>query len=263
MNKENIIVLKYQENFADNLSLCAYGKILENETQRKCFFENNSKKRENFENFMANFKMDYNYISTARIENITKKSYLLSRLYINDKQIHKEISKKRNSNSILNLKYFKIDDIKHLSNEITSGFKFNNTSFIQNFDILEEITNTQSIGLFINPKDLQNNEVDYNYITNATKRLNKYIKKPKLYIFSDLKVNNKINSYIDFKIYNLKDWREEFYFLKNCKHKIILNSTNSYSEGLWSAILNQKDYSINIYDKKLKVQNKYDNWIGV
>ena len=141
MESQNLIVLNYQDNFADNMSSYAYGKILENKTGRKCFYENNPNKREIFEETMSNFQLKFDYISSSRVEQIAKKSYGLSRLYINDKYIQKEISNRRikRKNSILNLRHFKIDDVEYISNNILEKFKFEDIGFIQNHDILESI----------------------------------------------------------------------------------------------------------------------------
>ena len=251
MKLKNYILLEYQENFADNLSIIAYGKILEKNTNSRCYFENDTKKRLKFENYMSNFNLDYDFISTTRVKEIAKKAYFANSIPLIN-----------NKNKILKYNHFKINDIDLISDEIKSMIKFNHFNFVTNYDILEEIQQNQSIGLYINQNDIKEIE-NSNYILRATERLNKYVKKPKLYIFTDKKFENKINSYIDFKIINLPNWREEFYFLTACKHKIILNTKNSYSEGFWAAVLNQKDYYINIYNKKIKTKKKYDNWIGV
>ena len=257
---ENIIVLEYQENFADNLSSLAYGKILENNTNTHCYYENEKKKRKAFEHFMSSFNIDYNFISTSKIKKLTESAFLKNKLYINDNKIKKIINNKNPKNRIINLAHFRISDIDLISENIKNMIKFAKYDFLINYDILENIQNNQSIGLYISEKDVD--KLDNNYIFEATKRLNKYIKQPKLYIFSRKKIEN-INSYIKYEIIDLSDWREEFYFLTNCKHKIILNKKNSYSEVFWAAIINQKDYAINIFDKKLKPNKKYKNWIGI
>ncbi len=257
---ENIIILEYQENFADNLSSIVYGKILEKNTNLQCFYENDTKKRLGFENFMSNFSMNYNYISTSRVKKLTESAFLKNKLYVNSKKIKKELNNKNLKNKIINLKYFSISDIELIPKEVINMIKFNKYDFLINHDILEDIKNCQSIGLYINENDID--KINSDFIYEATKRLNKYIKQPKLYVFTKKKIQN-INSFINYEIINLLDWREEFYFLTNCKHKIILNTKNSYSEGFWAAIISQKEYSINIYDKKLKSDKKLKNWIGV
>ena len=263
METQELIILKYQDNFADNFTSIAYGKILEKISNRKCCFENTTSKRATFENKMTNFNAKIDYISSARINKITQESYFLTRLLIDEKNIQKELKKKKAKNNIIDLKYFKIDDIKYLTPEIKKLFEFENLEFIKNYDILENIQNSQSIGLYLNKDDIENNKIDYDFIYNATKRLNKYIKKPKLYVFTNIEIENKFNSFIDYKIINIKDWREEFYFLSNCKHNIIPNTNNSYSTNFWASQINTKSYSIIAYDKKTKATAKNKTFIAI
>ena len=54
------------------------------------------------------------------------------------------------------MSHFKIDDIPKITDELKTKFDFKNTDFIVNYDILEEITETNSIGLYISPKDKHN-----------------------------------------------------------------------------------------------------------
>ena len=68
---------------------------------------------------------------------------------------------------------------------------------------------------------------------------------------------------MNYEILDLGDWREEFYFLMQCKHKIIHCTQNSYSEGLWASVLNGKNYFYVAFDKKLKPSKKFHNWIAV
>ena len=48
-----------------------------------------------------------------------------------------------------------INDLKY--KDIKEKLKFEDKDFIQNHDILETILSTQSIGLYINKKDIENN----------------------------------------------------------------------------------------------------------
>lgn len=264
MTVKDMIILTYQDNFADNLSSYAYGKILEKKSGRKCFFENNTFQRLNFENMMSDFKLDIDYISSSRVEKITQKSYLMSRLFVDEKHIKKELGKtNKNKTNILNLKHFNIDDLPLITDDIKEKFLFTNIDFVKNHDILEKITSSQSIGLYISQNDFRNENIDFDFIYRATKRLNKYIKKPKMFVFTSAPIEDKINSCIDFEIVHLNNWKEEFYFLKCCKHKILLNAPASYSQNFWASILKQKAYSINIFDKRMNVAIKKDNWIAV
>lgn len=246
---KKIVVIEYQDSFADNFSNFAYSKIMENKFDIECFYENSTKDRMNFERKMKNFNMDYSYISRSRANNIAKTSRLID---IKDLNLNKI-----KNNKVLNLCHFRIDDIRYITDDIKSMFNFANIDFIVNHDILENIVSSNSIGLYINKDD----KADLRYIKDATKRLNKYIKHPKLFIFSRKQIN--IDSYIDYEIVQIYDWREEFYFLKSCKHKIIHCSDLSYSEGFWASILNNKSYYYTVFDKKLKTHNKFKNWLSV
>ena len=66
--QENITLIKYQDNFADNFSSFAYGKMIEEQTGQKCYFENNPKSRDDFEKKMSCFDLKYSYISSARAQ---------------------------------------------------------------------------------------------------------------------------------------------------------------------------------------------------
>ncbi len=264
MEKDGLLILEYQENFADNLSMYAYGKILEKNQKRKCFYENNTPKRVKFEKAMSNFNLDYGYISTNKVNTIAKNALYYNKIIINDKKISYEIkNNKSNSNKILNLKHFKIDDIQYITEDILKSLEFNNYNFIKNFDLLEEISTNNSIGLYINNNDITSQKVDWDYISRAILRLNKYIKKPILYVFTSKNIEKNINSIIPLKFIDLKDWKEEFYFLATCKHKILINSPSSYSTNFWAIMLNNKDYYLKTFDKKLKVKNKPKDWIAL
>ena len=215
---------------------------------------------------MSNFNMDFNFVSTSRVEEITKRAFNINNLYINEKKVKKELkSKKSKNNKILDLKYFDISDIPYLTDDVKSMFEFKNQDFIVNYDILEEIKSNNSIGLYINKKDTKENKPDKDYISRAVNRLNKYVKQPKLFIFADKALEESLSEAIniDYRIISLYDWREEFLFLKECRHKILYNAPGSYSEGFWASALSDKDYNINIYNKKIKAINKKNNWIAV
>ena len=253
MNK-NVILVKYHEDFADNMSCYALAKIIENQTGEKICYENKPTLRNNFEKYMSSFDMKYNFISSTRIKEIAKKAYEFNSY--NKKNL-------KNKSKLIKNKSFKLENIQYLNSEIINNFQFKSSDFIVNHDILEEINTQNSIGLFIDENDIKENLINYNFILEAAKRLNKYVKRPKLYIFTKKNLNGLKDILIDYKIITIDDWREEFYFLKSCKHKIILNSKYSYSKNFWASILNQKNYYYTIYDKKLKTKKLPNNWIGI
>ena len=187
----NLIILRYQENFADNLSAIAYGKILSKNNNKKCYYENSTEQRDIFEKQMTHFNTYFDYISKGSVNRITKEAFLLNNDFFYDKKSKKHI-KKDKRNRILDLKYFNIDDIDLIDDDIKKACSFKNLDFIINYDILENIKNTNSVGLYINKKDIENDDVDFDYIERAQKRLNKYLKKPRLFIFVDRKYNSKL-----------------------------------------------------------------------
>ncbi len=256
MNEE-FVIIKYHDNFADNLSSYAYAKIIEKDCEIKCYYENKTNLREIFEEKMNYFDLDLNYLSSAKVNNIATKANNFNKIILD-----KNYKKKKIKKGFIEQKHFNISDTKLIFEDISNSFDFKSKDFIVNHDILEEIIQCNSIGVYLDIQDIENNQIDYEFIKKAAKRLNKYVKQPKLFIFAKTNINN-LELCMNYKHLNLKDWKEEFYFLKSCKHKIILNSPNSYSNGFWAAFLNEKDYFYNIYDKKLKVKDAKHNWIGI
>lgn len=252
MVEDNIIVLDYKENFADNFSVYAYGKIAQKFFNKRCCYENNPLKRENFEKEMKYFSLDYEYISSSRVLEITKHAYMFDDL--------KE--KKLKKADIITSKRFNISDIRFLNSEILSDLEFKNTDFIKNHDILDDIKTTNSIGVYIDKKDIQKSSVDLKFIENAFLRLNKYVKKPVIYIFSHDNLKNNLSIDTPIKNINNLDKKEEFYFLSNCKHQIITQN-NSYSFSFWAALLNNKTYSLKVIKKEKRRTLKLNNWIEI
>ena len=245
----NLVVLKYQNNLADNLSAYAYAGILKKTQNVDYAYENSTKERIKFEKMMNNININYSYISKSRFDAISKNSR-----YIDYRDFN---SNKKVKNSIINLPHFKIDDIDKIDTDILSDFKFKNTDFILNYDILDDIKNCNAIGLYISDND----EIDKDYINRALIRLNKYIKRPILYVFCKKDIN--IDSVIPFKHINLSCYDEELYFLISCKHIIIHCTKFSYSTGFWASVLSGYKYGYTTYDKKLHPSKHKQNWIAI
>ena len=249
--EEKLLLIKYQDNFADNFTSYAYAKIISKKSNTKYFYENDPKSRKDFEKLMSDFNLKCDYISKNRAKEIYHDALKNDKIHINRRFIRKK--------QFVNKPHFNFRDINLIGADILNDFKFSNSNFLISYDILEEINASNSIGLYINEKD----ELDLEYVNKALKRLNKYVKKPILFIFTQKKLDIHNKLFLNPKIICIDDFREEFYLLKNCKHKIILNERYSYSEGFWAAILSQKDYYYNIYDKNIKTKNFKFNWIGV
>lgn len=239
---ERLVLIEYQDNFANNLTNYAYSKILEDKYNLNCCYSNNLDKRRKFEDKMSCFNFDCKFISPIRFEQISKKAFENNKVYLS----------KPKKNQVINPKKFDLKDIDLLNSKILDEMDFKNTDFIKNYDILEEIKAQNSIGLVLE------NNYDNKYLEKAINRLNKYIKKPKLYIFksNDVELDFKIN--VDYKCLNIEDYREKFYLLKSTKHKIITTQ-----ESVWAAILSHKDYNFIIYDKKSYPKFKKANWLAI
>lgn len=255
--KKNL-VLNYQQNFEENLTNYAYGEILAKKYNLECVYENITSKREAFEKEMKNISLDYSYISTSRAKEASKKAYIE-----NFKNNASHINSIKKNHSYIDLAHFALEDISYINPALIEKFKFKNLDFIKNYDILDEILTTSSIGLYISKNDIEKNLVDYEFLNKAFKRLNKYVKKPIVYVFTDYNDEIDFSYPIKTKTINLKNKTEEFYFLSNCKHKIIDPSNYSYSRNLWAGLINFKEYSIFIYKKDKKSKFKRKNWISI
>ncbi len=246
---KNLILLKYQTNFADNLSNFAYGKIIENNANCTCVYENDPILRTQFEEFMNYFNIKCNFISKSRASALENKRKYMDYSDINANRL--KMSK------IADIKMIQPSDTDKITDEIKNFLKFKNTDFIVNYDILEKITSTNSIGLYLSPEE----SIEVNYINKAVLRLNKYLKQPKLFIFS--KKRYELDDIMTVEYLSDYSWQEEFYFLQNCKHKIIYGTNNSYSQGFWASVLSQYKSGYVIYSNKLKHTKKLNNWIAI
>ncbi len=263
MRKNSLLILDYQENFADDFSIIAYAKIMKKQNSNlKYFYENKTFKRSKFEECMSNFNfdfdVDFDYISSKKVKDIAQKSYFLNNMFLkNEKMFNKYVR-----NNVLSKTHFEINDIEFITNEIKSLFSFKTFGFVKNHDILDDINSCSSIGMFVS-KDDELSDIDLDFVKNSLNRLNKYLKQPKLFIFSKNK-NIKIDTHIEYEIVDLLDWREEFYFLSLCRHHIVLDTKNSYSKNLWASIINKKDYCYTLYKKSKDIDiKKVHNWLFV
>ncbi len=247
-------LIKYQKNFADNFTSYVYGRILEQKYSENCCFENITSKRKLFEEKMMYFNFDCKYTSILKVEDIT--SFALK---LNDE---KKFNNKVKYNFI-ERKFFSPDDTIYLTDDIKNELAFKNLDFIKDYDILDDIVSSNSIGIYINIDDIENNLVDFNFIKNALLRLNKYLKKPILYVFSKSKCDFDFDEIMQYKVLDIQDWKQEYYFLSKCAHKIVLSAPKSYSINFWAAILNEKDYNYVVFDLKNHYKKSKRNWLKV
>lgn len=177
---------------------------------------------------------------------LKKKAVILN----NKNKLSRTLRKKNfhNKNYIIDIKKINLKDLEFFTDETKKLFTYKNINFIVNFDILESIINSNSIGIYIDKKD--KNNINCEFLTKAILRLNKYIKQPRIFIFCSEEIKPCLDLAINCSIITLADKKEEFYFLVKCKYKIILNLKNSYSPSLLAMLLNKKDYRINIIQKE-------------
>ena len=72
MRKNSLLILDYQENFADDFSIIAYAKIMKKQNSNlKYFYENKTFKRSKFEECMSNFNFDFDRIINADEQELT------------------------------------------------------------------------------------------------------------------------------------------------------------------------------------------------
>jgi len=114
--------------------------------------------------------------------------------------------------------------------------------------ILKKITNCNSVSLHFRRGDYLNSSVFENltleFYYQAMQKMNKMVKEPVFFVFSDdiawVKTNLNAKGNIHFvdlsedQTYSGKADVEEFFLMKNCRHNIISNSSFSW----WAAYLN-------------------------
>lgn len=148
-------------------------------------------------------------------------------------------------------KYFL--DVK---DEILDLFSFSDLNFIQNRDLLNEIKKTNSVSINLRLCEYVNNpevaKIHYvctkKYYENALTEIKKRVEKPKFFVFSDdIEASREyLPDDIDFVYCDTANWQEDLYFMQNCKHNIVANSSFSW----WAAYLNQNPQKIVVAPKK-------------
>ena len=238
MFKQNnsIVLISPNESLIGFLNSYLIKEIIEKNSNSKCFLINDPSFRKNLEDKLKFFDIDFNYISIKKFNDFKNENMFKIKKFKKTLNLGK-ILRIKNKNLYLEEPYIDFKDRKYLTKELTKKLNFIELSFVKNYDILENINNSTSIGLYINLIDLENNLINKDFILNATKRLNKYLKQPKLYIFSKNINAEEIKSEIDFEILKLDNEYEEFYFYQKCKNKIILNAKNSSNFSIFNSLI--------------------------
>lgn len=133
----------------------------------------------------------------------------------------------------------------HLREDILELFEFRNYDFIKNKDILDSIKNSNSISVNLRLGDYiddeENRKIYFlctkDYYKKAFDYISKNTQNPRFFVFSDEieKACEFLPEDYDYILADTANWQEDMYFMKNCKHNIVANSSFSW----WAAWLNQ------------------------
>lgn len=185
-----------------------------------------------------------------KIEKFDTKSYFHEKEFV----FHPEVFKKNPPMYFEGFwqseKYF-----KQIEAVIREDFTFENFDFIENTQLLEQIQNSNSVAFHIRRGDYVNNPkvqaiydvITLQYYQNAIEYMQKNLENPVFCVFSDDIEWVKNNLVLENALYSTgKNHFEDFYFMQNCKHNIIANSSFSW----WAAWLNNNKNKIVIAPEK-------------
>jgi len=205
---------------------------------------------------LNNFNIEENFACDDEITQLKRKR-VFKRTYFKEKRgkFMPEVLKIKNSAYLQGFwqseKYFKT-----VSDVIRKDFTFKNLDFIKNQPILDEIKQTNAVSISVRCKDyIENPETakvhnvcSMQYYKDAIQYMKKNVENPIFYIFSDdiewVKENFKFDEPV--VLPNTSNWQEDLYFMQNCKHNIVANSSFSW----WAAWLNQNPDKIVVAPKK-------------
>lgn len=205
-------------------------------------------KTRNFE--LEKFGFKINYASEDDIKELNKKHFFGKTLFKDKKKtFYPEILKIRHSAYLKGYwqseKYF-----GHIRDDILELFEFKNLDFIENADIIQKIRSTNSVSVNLRLGDYINNE-EYKkiyflctkeYYKNALKYICAQVENPMFFVFSDEieKTHEYLPEKYAYTFVKSANWQEDMYFMKNCKHNIVANSSFSW----WAAWLNNSPQKI-------------------
>lgn len=163
--------------------------------------------------------------------------------------------------------------LKRVENRIRKDFTFPSISEddYDNYCIQCKIRSTESVAVHVRLGDYLNSgmlNLTYEYYTEAKRTIEKYIKSPHYYIFSDqIDCIDKIKEIFPCSTIVTgnkgNDAYKDMQLMSECKHNIIANSTFSF----WGAYLNNNDKKIVIAPNKAHPNMKYpfacSDWILV
>lgn len=196
---------------------------------------------------LEKFGFKINVANQNDIAKLNKKHFFRKTLYKDKKKtFYPEILKIRHAAYLKGYwqseKYF-----LHLRKEILELFEFRNFDFIQNKNILDEIKKSNSISINLRLGDYLNNKENRKiyflctkeYYKKAIEHMCKCSENPKFFVFSDeiTKAAEFLPDNYTYTFVDSANWQEDMYFMKNCKHNIVANSSFSW----WAAWLNQNE----------------------
>lgn len=205
---------------------------------------------------LGNFNIQENIASVSEIVCMLKRKRLFQQNYFKEKnsKFMPELLKIKHpaylEGYFQSEKYFK--DIEQI---IRQELTFKDLDLIQNKNSLE-LRQQNSVSIHVRCGDYINDSENakiYNictmqYYQRAIKYIQEHVENPVFYVFSDdiAWVVKNFKPDVEVKVLNTANWQDDFYFMQNCKHNIIANSSFSW----WSAWLNQNPDKIVIAPDK-------------
>ena len=193
---------------------------------------------------LKKFGFKINLADNDDIEKLNKKHFFRKTLFKDKKKtFYPEILKIKNSAYLKGYwqseKYF-----AHIRDEILQLFEFKNLDFIKNTQILQKIKNSNSISVNLRLGDYISNDTyrkiyflcTKEYYKKALEYICTQVENPVFFVFSDEieKAAEFLPDGYCYTFVNSANWQEDMYFMKNCRHNIIANSSFSW----WAAWLN-------------------------
>lgn len=205
---------------------------------------------------LGNFNIQENIASVSEIVCMLKRKRLFQQNYFKEKnsKFMPELLKIKHpaylEGYFQSEKYFK--DIEQI---IRQELTFKDLDLIQNKNSLE-LRQQNSVSIHVRCGDYINDSENakiYNictmqYYQRAINYIQEHVENPVFYVFSD-DIDWVVKNFkpdVEVKVLNSANWQDDFYFMQNCKHNIIANSSFSW----WSAWLNQNPDKIVIAPDK-------------
>ncbi len=199
-------------------------------------------KLRNFE--LGNFNIDLKYATKEEIKELDRRG-LFNRSYFGEQRLSFDFREIKKSAYIKG--YFQSEKyFENYKDDVHKLFTFKDYSFIKNPEMLEEIKNTNSVSISVRLGDYVGNPYfdgicTKKYYENCINYIKEKHPDCKFYVFSDeIERAKKFLGESEFCYMDTANWQEDLYFVQNCKHNIIANSTFTWL----SAYLNKNKEKI-------------------